>query len=73
VSLEIPLNPDLSGIELSASGTDFSDCAIPQPQAPLVDLTQFAALAPGEMPAQERQRKPAAAAAPNIDHLSLKE
>ena len=73
MSSATPLTPDLTGIALSEPGTDFSDCAQPEPQAPAVDLSHLAALPPGGMSAQEQQRKAIPVAAPSTDHLSLED
>jgi hypothetical protein len=68
-----PLVPDLAGIALSEPGTDFSDCAQPEPQAAAVNLSHLAALPPGDMPVEEQQRRPMPVAAPSTDHISLKD
>lgn len=69
-----PLFPDLDGLELSAPGTDFSDCAAPTPAAAPLDLSGLAALPPGDLPPEEeqlRQRLPVPV--PSTDHLALKD
>lgn len=69
-----PLVLDLDGLELSAAGTDFSDCAAPDPEPAPLDLSHLTALAPGAVPTEEalhRQRIPVAV--PSTDHLALKD
>jgi len=70
-SSQTPLTPDIAGIALAEAGVDFSDCVAPKPQAPAVDLSHLAALAPGDMPAEEQQRRPMPVAMPSTDHISL--
>jgi hypothetical protein len=70
----VPLFPDLDGLELSAPGTDFSDCAAPTPAAAPLNLSGLAALPPGDLPPEEerlRQRIPVPV--PSTDHLALKD
>lgn len=66
-----PLAPDLAGIALAEPGTDFSDCARPAPEAAPLDLSHLGALAPGELPVEEQQRKPIPVPTPSTDHISL--
>jgi len=68
-----PLFPDLDGLELSAPGTDFSDCAAPGVQAAPLDLSGLAALPPGTRPPEEEQRQRIPVAVPSTDHLALKD
>lgn len=69
-----PLILDLDGLELSAAGTDFTDCAAPEPMAPLLDLSALAALPPGAIPREEeQQRQRIPVAVPSTDHLALKD
>tara|TARA_R110002049_G_scaffold24316_4_gene86374 strand:- start:1887 stop:2699 length:813 start_codon:yes stop_codon:yes gene_type:complete len=72
-SSEAPVSPNLDGLALSAVGTDFSDCAPPEPQAPTPDISHLSALAPGDATADEKARKPAPAAPPATDHIALKD
>jgi hypothetical protein len=72
-STSAPLSPNLDGLALSAAGTDFSDCAGPEPSALLLDLTHLTALAPGDTTVDEQRRKPSVASAPSIDHISLED
>jgi hypothetical protein len=69
-----PLFPDLEGLELSAPGTDFSDCAAPDPQPPVLDVSGLAALPPGMLPLEEQQRREhLPVPVPSTDHLTIKD
>ncbi|CAA0087697.1 Uncharacterised protein [Halioglobus japonicus] len=72
-SSETPLSPNLDGLALSAEGTDFSDCAAPEPSAPPLDLSHLSALPPGDASDDEQSRKPPPAASPDTTHISLKD
>jgi hypothetical protein len=72
-SSEAPVSPNLDGLALSAAGTDFSDCAAPEPQAPALDISHLNALAPGDATTGEQARKPAPAPSPATDHITLKD
>jgi hypothetical protein len=69
-----PLSPDLDGLALSAPGTDFSDCAAPEPQAPLLDVSGLCALPPGTLPLEEEQRRQRIPVpVPATDHLAIED
>lgn len=68
-----PVSPNLDGLALSEPGTDFSDCAKPEPLDLNLDLNHLTALPPGDKTVDEQQRRPVAAPAPNIDHISLED
>ena len=73
-SSAVPVSPNLEGLALSAPGTDFSDCAAPEPSELSLDLSHLAALPPGDAPQQERQqRRSTEVAAPSTDHISLED
>lgn len=69
-----PLSPSLEGLELSAEGTDFSDCTAPEPPELPLDLSHLAALPPGDLPQEEeQQRRSIPVATPSTDHISLQD
>ncbi len=63
--------PD-SGIALSPEGTDFSDCAGPEPIPPALDLDALNLAPSGADLLEAQYRKTDTAAAPDTGHLSLK-
>ncbi|MEM8561769.1 MAG: hypothetical protein AAGF57_06020 [Pseudomonadota bacterium] len=70
---EPPVEPDISNIALSPDGTDLSDCARPA-AAPLdLDLSGFDLAPAGSDVVEEQYRSRQDVAAPDTDHLSLKE
>ena len=69
----VPVNPDLSGLELSAEGTDFSDCAAQDAPSPTLDLSGLDLAPEGSEVLEERYRGAAKGEAPSTDHLSLEE
>ncbi len=69
-----PLFPNLDGLALSAPGTDFSDCAKPEPKAATLDLSGLAALPPGILPPEEaEQRQHIPVPVPSTDHLAIED
>ena len=68
-----PLSPNLDGLALSAPGTDFSDCAAPEMQGLVLDLSALEMLPPGKIPLAEQQRQRLPTAAPSTDHIRLEE
>jgi hypothetical protein len=72
-SSDTPLSPDIGGIALAEAGTDFSDCRPDKPQVAPINLSHLGALPPGELPPEERDRRPIPVATPSTDHLSLKD
>jgi len=69
----VPLSPVIDGLALSAPGTDFSDCAAPEPPALQLDLSALAILPPGTALLEEQYRNRQHGAAPSTDHISLTE
>ena len=70
-STEQPLFPNTDDLVLSPEGTDFSDCAPPDREEPLLDLSALDLAAAGSDVLEEQYRKREQAAAPATDHLSL--
>lgn len=68
---ETVLTPDTSAIGLAPQGTDFSDCAAPEPEPPALDLSAIEVAPHGSDVLDEQYRKRATAAAPDTAHLSL--
>lgn len=68
-----PLSPVIDGLALSAPGTDFSDCAAPEPPALQLDLSALDILPPGTALLEERYRNREQGAVPRTDHISLQE
>jgi len=70
---EAELAPDIGGLELSPSGTDFADCAAPPAEAPQVDLSALDLAPAGSdvLEAAYRNRPPPEA--PPTDHITLEE
>jgi hypothetical protein len=56
-SLDTPLSPAIDSLALSAPGTDFSDCAAPEPQALPLDLSALAVLPAGSELLEEQYRR----------------
>ena len=67
------LSPDISGIELSAEHSDFSDCAPPAAQTPQLDLSALNLAPSGADMLEEEYRKKPDAEPPSTDHLKLDE
>lgn len=70
---EVELSPDIEGIELAPSGTDFSDCAAPAADAPQLDLSALDLAPAGSDVLEEAYRKRPPPRTPDTDHLSLEE
>ena len=70
---EAELSPDIGGLELAPSGTDFADCAAPPASAPQLDLSALDLAPAGSDVLEEAYRKRPSAEAPATDHLSLEE
>ncbi len=68
-----PLDPDTSGIDLSPEGTDFSDCAPPEPEPVNVDLSSMDMAPAGSDVIEEKYRKKEKVKAPDTGHISLEE
>lgn len=69
----IPLDPDISAIDLAPEGTDFSDCAGPDPEVPNLDLSGMDLAPAGSDVLEQQYRKKVASEAPPVDHLSLED
>ena len=67
------LAPDIEGLELAPSDTDFTDCAAPPAEAPQLDLSALDLAPAGSDVLEEAYRKRPPAQAPATDHLSLEE
>lgn len=67
------LNPDTSGISLSPDGTDFSDCAAPDSNAPELDLSGIDLAPPGADVLEPKYRKKQDTPPPPTDHLALED
>ena len=63
--------PDIRGIDLSPTGTDFSDCAKEDPEPLELDLSGIDLAPDGSDLLEQQYRKTPAATAPPTDHLSL--
>ncbi len=70
---EAELAPDIEGLELAPSGTDFTDCAAPPAEAPQLDLSALDLAPAGSDVLEQAYRKRPPAQAPATDHLSLEE
>ena len=70
---ETPLSPHTDAIELAPAGTDFADCALPDPEPPELDLSAIDLAPPGTDVLDEQYRRHEQAKAPDTDHLSLEE
>jgi hypothetical protein len=68
-----PQPPDVSALDLTPPGTDFSDCTAPEPTPPALDLSglDFAPAGSDLLEAQYRRRPQEQW--PDTDHLSLQE
>ena len=69
----VPLSPVTDGLALSAPGTDFSDCAAPEPPALQLDISALAVLPAGTALLEEQYRNREHSAVPSTDHISLTE
>lgn len=67
------LNPDTSGISLSPDGTDFTDCAAPQPSAVNLDLTGMDLAPTGANVLEPQYQKKHNTPPPATDHLALED
>jgi hypothetical protein len=70
---QIPLSPNTDAIDLSPAGTDFTDCAPPEAEAPPLDLSGMDLAPAGTDVLEEKYRKKAQPEAPATDHISLEE
>jgi hypothetical protein len=70
---QVPLSPNTDAIDLSPAGTDFTDCAPPEAEAPPLDLSGMDLAPAGTDVLEEKYRKKEHAEAPTTDHISLEE
>lgn len=70
---QAPLNPNTDGLDLSPEGTDFSDCAAPEPESPAVDLSGMDLAETGSDMVEAQYRKQDAPPAPDTEHISLQD
>jgi hypothetical protein len=70
---QVPLSPNTDAIDLSPAGTDFTDCAPPEAEAPPLDLSGMDLAPAGTDVLEEKYRKKEQAEAPTTDHISLEE
>lgn len=68
-----PLSPDTDALSLSPEGTDFSDCAPPEPVPPAVDLSAIELAPEGSDVLEEKFRRSEQGAAPETDHIALED
>lgn len=68
-----PAAVETNHLELSPSGTDFSDCAEPEPESPDLDLSGIDLAPEGSDVLDDRYRKRDEPAAPDTDHISLED
>jgi len=66
-----PLAPDISSLELSPEGTDFSDCAGPEAEAPLLDLSAIDIAPAGSDVLEAQYRRRHDEPAPDTSHIQL--
>ncbi len=68
-----PLDPDTSAIDLSPEGTDFSDCAGPDVEAPPLDLSGLDLAPAGAEVLEPQYRRRQSGQPPATDHLALED
>ncbi|MEH6586533.1 MAG: hypothetical protein V7720_08235 [Halioglobus sp.] len=68
-----PTVPDTEGLTLTPEGTDFSDCAAPQAQAPVLDLSGIDLAPQGSDVLEEAHRNKPKPPPPATDHISLQD
>ena len=72
-STDTPLNPNTDQINLSPQGTDFTDCAPPEPESPDLDLSKIEMASVGSDVLEEQYKKKDTNNAPNTDHITLED
>jgi hypothetical protein len=72
-SAATPVSPDTSAIDLSPTGTDFSDCAKPEHPATVSDLPGIDLAPAGAELVEQQYRRNVEASPPPTDHLALDE
>ena len=68
-----PLKPNIDNINLSPEGTDFSDCATPAAQAPVLDLSGLEVATAGSDILEQQYKKTGEDKTPDTDHITLKD
>lgn len=68
-----PLSPNIDDINLAPDGTDFSDCAAPEAEAPVLDLSGLDLAAEGDDILDEQYRSRDQGEAPSTDHIALED
>ena len=68
-----PLTPDIDDIGLSPEGTDFSDCAPKQAEAPQLDLSDIELAPAGSDVLEEQYRKKDEGPGPDTEHITLED
>ena len=72
-SADEPLSPNTDALDLAPEGTDFSDCAKPEPAPPELDLSVLEVSPPGTDVLDEEQRKHPTPPPPDTGHITLQE
>ena len=72
-SSDTPLSPNTDALQLAPEGTDFSDCAAPEPVAPDLDLSALEVAPAGTDVLDENQRKRPDTPPPETGHISLQD
>ncbi len=67
------IQPDISTLDLSPEGTDFTDCAADEPIAPDIDLSALDLAPSGAELLEQSERRRQEAAPPSTDHLSVED
>lgn len=70
---EVPIIPNTDALDLAPEGTDFSDCAAPEPVAPDLDLSALEVAPAGTDVLDEKQRKHTEPPPPETGHIQLQE
>jgi len=72
-SSDTPLKPNTDQISLSPEGTDFTDCAPPEPDSPALDLSKIEIASVGSDVLEEQYKKKDQNKAPDTDHITLED
>ncbi|MCR9103984.1 MAG: hypothetical protein NXI15_01725 [Gammaproteobacteria bacterium] len=72
-SAELPLEPDITALDLTPQGTDFADCAAQPAPPPSVDLSAIALAPTGSELIEDKYRKGAPPPPPSTDHITVEE
>ncbi|NQX88633.1 MAG: hypothetical protein HRT77_08200 [Halioglobus sp.] len=71
LTAETHVSPNTDALSLAALGTDYSDCATPEPPPPTLDLSGLSVDAPGANLVEGQYRKKHTDEMPATSHLSL--